>query len=93
MGGKEQNTAGEESLERALEELLLVEEARPESGVVQLGVLDRVVRVHVLVEDAEGEHRLRRVEQVVDGDEGRLLEERLEGGKSVPNSEPSRVRE
>ena len=77
MGGKEQNTAGEESLERALEELLLVEEARPESGVVQLGVLDRVVRVHVLVEDAEGEHRLRRVEQVVDGDEGRLLEEGL----------------
>ena len=28
-----------------------------------------------LVEDAEGEDGLRRVEQVVDGDEGRLLEE------------------
>ena len=87
MGGKEQNTAGEEPLERALEELLLVEEARLESGVVQLGVLDRVVRVDVLVEDAEGEHRLRRVEQVVDGDEGRLLEQGLNRGKSVPNRE------
>ena len=89
MHGKEQDTAGEESLERALEELLLVEEAGAEAGVVQLGVLDRVEGVDVLVEDAERQHRLRRVEQVVDGDEGRLLEERLEGGKSVPNSEPS----
>ena len=89
MHGKEQDTAGEESLERALEELLLVEEAGAEAGVVQLGVLDRVEGVDVLVEDAERQHRLRRVEQVVDCDEGRLLEERLEGGKSVPNSEPS----
>ena len=77
MGGKEKNTAGEEPLKRALEELLLVEEARLEAGVVQLGVLDRVVGVDVLVEDAEGEHRLRGVEQVVDGDEGGLLEEGL----------------
>ena len=30
-----------------------------------------------LVEDAEGEDGLRRVEQVIDGDEGRLLEEGL----------------
>ena len=48
MRGKEQDTAGEEPLQRALEELLLVEEARPEAGVVQLRVLDRVVRVDVL---------------------------------------------
>ena len=82
MHGKEQDTAGEESLERALEELLLVEEAGAEAGVVQLGVLDRVEGVDVLVEDAERQHRLRRVEQVVDGDEGRLLEERLEGGRA-----------
>ena len=82
MHGKEQDTAGEESLERALEELLLVEEAGAEAGVVQLGVLDRVEGVDVLVEDAERQHRLRRVEQVVDGDEGRLLEERLEGERA-----------
>ena len=77
MGGKEKNTGGEEPLKRALEELLLVEEGRLEAGVVQLGVLDRVVGVDVPVEDAEGEHRLRGVEQVVDGDEGGLLEEGL----------------
>ena len=56
VGGKEQDTAGEEALERALEELLLVEEARPEAGVVQLRVLDRVVRVDVLQEGRHHSH-------------------------------------
>ena len=74
MGGKEQNTAREEALQRALEELLLVEQVRLEAGVVELGVLERVVHVDVLVEDAEGEHRLGGVEEVVDGDEDGLEE-------------------
>ena len=74
MGGKEQNTAREEALQRALEELLLVEQVRLEAGVVQLRVLERVVHVDVLVEDAEGEHRLGGVEEVVDGDEDGLEE-------------------
>ena len=56
MCGKEQDTAGEEALERALEELLLVEEARPEAGVVQLRVLDRVVRVDALRDGGHHSH-------------------------------------
>ena len=76
MRREEENTACEEPLEGALEELLLVEEYGHPARGVQLRVLERVLRVDVLVEDAQRQHRLRRVEQVVDGDE-EWLEQRL----------------
>ena len=69
VGEEEQDTTGEEPLEGALEELLLVERRRLEAGRVQLGISQRHLLVNVLVKDPEGQDRLRRVEQVVHRDE------------------------
>ncbi len=79
LRGEEEHAAGQETLDSALEELLLVEERGVEPGVVELRVLARVLRAHVLVEDAQRQHRLGRVEHVVHGNEKRL-KERLRGG-------------
>ena len=76
IGDKEKNTTGNEALKGAFEKLLLVEEPWVDARPVELGVLERVVGLDILVEHTEGQHGLGRVEQVVHGDE-EGLEERL----------------
>ena len=80
MGHEEKDATREEAVNGALEKLLLVEQLRMESGPIELRELERVFRRHVLIEDAQCQHGLRRVEQIVDGDEERL-EKRLKSGR------------
>ena len=61
----------------ALEELGLVEEQVEMTRRVEFGILVAVDVVHVLVEHANGQHRQRRVKQVVHRDEHRV-KDRLE---------------
>lgn len=62
---EEQHRGNEATLQGAPEELQLVEEQIQMARPVQLRIQDRVLVVHVLVEDADRQDRQRGVEQIV----------------------------
>lgn len=72
MTEEKKETTGDKSLQGAFEEFSFVEKCGGKSRCVQFRIFERMSRIYVLVENADGQNGLGCVENVVDGDEHRL---------------------